>query len=347
MKRVKYEIDPYNRLTVSKRDKGGILKYRLSLDGYFKTGKKNTLQYVIKTPHKYMSGEELPHRINLKGSYVLTENHDILLTLRHSYRQRSKETLLLSGNIVYTKENSLGFAVTTRDSSGGITTRTLKLSGRWKIDDKNRISFLVERGRGQYDTLKFSGSWSVNKNNELEYVYKKTLLKTKEKREHKLTFKGSWEVIDKNRLNYKLGISGDSRFEFKASLARTGFLGRKNFLLYKIGTSLKGKIPLHRNARFSVRSIKIFGNWKLTNRTGLVFEVGYSSGRRSHISFGAEVKLNKKDRLLFLLKDRRNKPLGIEITLKRRFLGDTGLALLKLLASKKERSIQLSFGRLF
>jgi hypothetical protein len=340
VKRVKYEIDPYNRLTVSKRDKGGIFKHRLSLDGYFKTGKKNILQYIIKTPHNYMSGEELPHRINLKGSYALTKNYDILLTLSHSYRQRSKEVLLLSGNIVYAKENSLGFAVTTRNSSGGITTRTLKLSGRWKIDEKNRLSFLAERGRGQYDTLKFSGSWSVNKNNEIEYTYKKTRLKTKKKEERKITFKGFWEVIDKNRLNYQLGISGDSRFEFKASLARTGFLGRRNALIYKIGAGVSGK-------RFKPKIIKIFGNWKLTNRTGLVFEVGYSGGRRNHISFGAEVKLNKKDELLFLLKDRKNKPLGIEITLKRRFLGDTGLALLKLLVSKEERSIHLSFGRLF
>jgi len=340
MKRVKYEIDPYNRLTVEGKNKRGIKKYRLSLDGYFKTDKKNTLQYVIKSPYKYSAGYRLPHRINLKGGYSLTKNHDLLINLSRSFRQRSKEVLLLKGDIVYVKDNALGFAVATRDSSGNITTRTLRLSGRWKIDDNNRLSFFAERGRGKYDTLRFSGQWNVNKDNEIKYTYKKTRMKRKVKREETLTFKGSWKIIDKNRLNYDLGISKDSKFEFKGSLQRMYSSGKRNALLYKIGTGVSGY-------RLKPKTIKIFGQWKLTAKTGLVFEIAYSGGRKSRLSFGAQVHLSKRDELVLLLKDKYNEPVGIEITLKRRFIKNRGLALLKLLASKKERSIQISVGSLF
>ena len=340
MKRVKYGIDPYNRLVIEGQDKSDIKKYRLCLDGYFKTDKKNTLQYIIKSPYKYPAGYRLPHRINLKGGYSLTKNHDLLIKFSRSSRQRSKGVLLLKGSIVYVKDNALGFAVTTRDSSGNTTTRTLRLSGRWKIDDNNRILFFVEKGRGKYDTLKFSGRWHVNKDSEIEYTYKKTRMKRKIKREEALTFKGSWKIIDKNRLNYELGIGRDSKFKFKGSLQRMYHSGKRAAILYRIGAGVSGRWP-------RPKTIKIYGQWKLTAKTGLVFEVTYSNGRKSHLSFGAKVRLSKRDELILLLKDKYDEPIGIEIRLKRRFIKDKGLALLKLLASKKERSIQLSIGSLF
>ncbi len=337
---ITYEIDPYNRLVINKKAKPGASKYRLSLDGYFKSGKAGSLQYHIKTPYKYRSFDRLPYRITLKGHYSLTKDHDILFTLRRSHKQRSEGTLLLKGDIIYVKENSIGFAVTTKSSSSQATTRTLSLNGSWRMDNKKQILFKIEKGRGKYDTLTFTGGWIVNKQNEIEYVYKKTLMKSKEKREERLTFKGSWEVIDNNRINYSLGLKNDSGFELEASLARAGFLGKKNALIYKLGTGISGKGHV-------IKTIAIYGKWKLTRRTGLLFEVRYSGKRRSYLSFGAEVRLNKRDELLFLLKDKKNNPLGIEIALRRRFLGNSGQALLKLLASKEERSVQLNVGKLF
>jgi len=336
MKRLKYEIDPHNRLVVSKMDRSGLPKYRLSLDGYFKTGKQNSLQYIIKTPHKYSAYDKLPYRVNFKGHYTLTKDHNILLTLRRSYKQRSQDALLLKSEIIFVKENTLGLAVKTKNSDGTVKTRLLSLNGKWRMDSKNKILFLVEKGRGKYDTLTFTGTWVVNKDNEIEYSYERS----KSRRKERLIFKGLWEIVENNKLRYSLGLKDDTGFEIKASLARTGFLGKKNALLYKLETRLTTK-------RFKPKSITISGRWKLTKRMGLLFEVRYSNRRRNYLSFGAEVRLNKKDELIFLLKDKKNKPLGIEIILKRRFLGNSGEALLKLLATKKERSITLSVGRLF
>ena len=101
MELVKYEIDPHNRLVVSKINSTSLPKYRLSLDGYFKTGKQNSLQYIIKTPHKYSAYDKLPYRVNLKGHYTLTRDHNILFTLRRSYKQRSQDALLLKSDIIF------------------------------------------------------------------------------------------------------------------------------------------------------------------------------------------------------------------------------------------------------
>ncbi len=329
MEKIKYEIDPHNRLVIVK-------KYRLCLDGYFKTDKGNQLQYHIKSPYRYRAHDNLPYRINLKGRWSLTRNHDFLLTLRRSYKQRSPDTLLLKGNIIFVKENSLGFSVTTRNLHGKTATRTLVLNGRWQMDNNNRIAFLAKRERGIYDTLTFRGGWEVNRNNEIEYSYKKTVMKRKTKYEKTLTFKGRWEVIDNHRINYALDLKGASGFELKASLVRTGFLGNKNALIYKLGTRIS-----------SSKNITIYGKWKLTRHLGLLFEVKYSHGRRSYLKYGAEVRLNKRSELVFLLRDRKNKPLGIEVVLKRKFLGGSGEALFKLLSSGKEKSIILSVGKLF
>lgn len=329
--RIKYEIDPHNRLVISKYASSGLRKYRLCLNGYFKTDKKNSLRYHINSPYKYRAHDRLPHRVNLKGNYSLTKDHNLLFTLQRSFKQRSLETLLIKSNIVFAKENSLGLAIKTRTSKRKTTVRTLSLNGKWSMDNKNRINFNVEKALKKYDKFVFRGSWQVNKNNEIEYSYKG---------KQKITFKGFWEVIDNHRIRYALSKDNRSGFEIKASLERAGFLGKKNLLIYKLGTRISGK-------RSKIKTIKIFGRWRLTRKVGLIFEVGYSKGRKNHLSFGAEVKLSKKDELVFLLKDKKNKPLGVEITLKRQFLKPAGQALLKLLLSKDERSIQLSVGRLF
>ncbi len=48
-----------------------------------------------------------------------------------------------------------------------------------------------------------------------------------------------------------------------------------------------------------------------------------------------------------MLRNKDGESLGVEVTLKKRFLGSSGEALVKLLASKKEKSIMLGAGKLF
>ncbi|NQT06960.1 MAG: hypothetical protein HQ575_05410 [Candidatus Omnitrophica bacterium] len=333
---MKYEIDPYNRLVIHKGGRSGVPKHRLSLDGRFKTANDNTLQYLIKTPPNSGKANDLPHRISLNGKYSLTKDHDLKITLRHSYKQRSKEVFLIKGDILFVKKNTIGFGVSTRNSDGTMLTRTLNLNGRWALDKRQRILFKVERRGGKDDTLTFTGNWEINKDNEVEYSY----TKKGANRNSRLIFKGCWKIIDKNRLNYALDLKGRSGFIFQARLARAGLFGKKNALVYTFGTKLGGE-------RSRIKTITLFGKWQLTRRTGLLFEIRYSDGRKNFISFGAEVKLSKDNDLQLILRDKNGKPLGIEIRFKKRFLKGTGEALLKLLADNEEKSIILSVGKLF
>jgi hypothetical protein len=340
MKNVKYEIDPHNRLMATGYGRDGLPKYRVALDGHFRSGKNNSLVYHIKSPRRYLPRDNFPHKVKFKGRYAVTKSHDLLFTLDRSYKQKSKDSLLLKGDIAFVKGNSLGFAVTTRNSSGKRATRVLALDGRWRLDKNNMVLFEAERSKGANDILKFNGSWRVNKNNEIEYIYKKSILKRKTKLERKLSFKGHWDIIDKNRIDYSLSADNNSRFEIKAYLIKTGLPGRRSAHIYKVGASVLGK-------SYGPKTVKFLGEWKLTPNAGLFFQLGRVDGKVNSISYGAHVILGKRNELIFKLQDRKGKPLGINLTLGRKFLGNSGELLLKLLSSGKERSIQLSYGRLF
>ncbi len=333
MNKISYEIDPHNRLVLKSGKKSAVAKYRLSLDGSFRSGKANSLRYHVKAPYR----KNTPRRINLKGRYSLTKDHNLLFTLRHSGKQYAKEALLLKGDIVLVKENMLGFAYATKENKGKTITRTLQLNGRWSMDKKSRIHFLAEKEKGEHDVLTLTGKWRITKGNEIEYTYKKRRLKRRTRIEKKIIFKGSWEIVNNHSIRYVLGTSGNSGFDIEASLVRTGLVKNKNALIYKAGARLKTRS----------RNITLFGKWRLTRNTGLLFEIRYPNGRRNYLAYGAEVKLGRQNSLVFMLRDKRGKSLGVELTLRHYFLGRSGEALFKLLASESERSITLSLGKLW
>ena len=66
--RVKYEVDPYNRLVISDTGKKTKFpKFRQVLTGHFKTDKNNSLSYLIKAP--VPRGYGIPHQVRLRGQW--------------------------------------------------------------------------------------------------------------------------------------------------------------------------------------------------------------------------------------------------------------------------------------
>jgi len=344
MEKVRYEMDPYNRLMVTGGKKSGARRYRLKLDGYFKTGNDNSLRYMVKSPYNNTPYGDLPHRIDLKGRYSLTTNHDLLFTVSRSRKQRYAEQLTLRGGIVSVDKNSLTFAVTTRQGNGTSFTRSLVLNGRWNMDADQRIVFSVRRDSRIDDDLIFASGWKITKANEIEYSYKRSGRTGKKVRT--LTFKGRWEFINDNRIRYKLSLKDNSAFELQAVLVRAGFLGKRSALIYKMGAKAVGELAA-KNGSSKIRYLKFFGEWKVTRNAGLLFEIRYSGKKTDLIAFGAKARLNKYGELALMLRNKDGESLGVEVTLKKRFLGSSGEALVKLLASKKEKSIMLGAGKLF
>jgi hypothetical protein len=206
----------------------------------------------------------------------------------------------------------------------------LKLSGKWQADKYNRLSFLIQRERGDPDVLTFTGSWEVNKKNELTYTYTKSYLKKKDKIKHCIIFKGCWDIREKLRLSYVLSKELDSGFEFQVSAGKPASRGME----YSLGIGVTPK-----NKR-----IKLIGSWKVNPRLGLVFEMPYEKGRVRALVFGADCQLAQGTNLEFKLRNNLNKDLGISLRLSKSVLGDSGKAFVEAVKERGNISIFAGVG---
>ena len=331
MTRLRYEVDPHNRLVVQETGKRlRLTRFRRVFDGRFKTGPNNSLTYHIKAPMQGVTPDrKLPHQVKLRGKWALTKNYDLKLTLDKWRRQSFGDQLTLQGEMMSAGANSLLFAVTTRSKKNIATRSILKLQGIWQADEHNRLTFRVKKGEGKHDTLIFDGIWEINKHHRIIYRYEKSHLIRKQRRKRAIEFKGFWDITKRNRISYKLNLDGKSAFDFRTSL---GLLAEK-YIKYELGIEVSGrKQPLR-------RIITLSGKWKIKRNVGLLFEIEYEKGKTKAITFGADAKLTKRDKVEFRLKNELKKDLGIKLKLSRKLLRGDGEAFLKLLNSKREFSI--------
>ena len=338
MQKVRYEVDPYNRLVVRRPGrpgkpegsaaKTGLNKFRRVLDGRFRTDGHNELSYDAKAP--LSSEEDIPHRVRLKGAWSLTDDHTLRLTLEKLGRQTCGDELTLEGRIIDVRGNELLFAVTTTTLEDARSTYVLTLGGSWQADDRNRLTFAVRKEGGKVDILTFTGAWELDKNNRIIYQYEKAALIRKKRETHTLTFKGCWQIGRSGRLSYAMSADTGSVFNFSASAS----VFKEDRIQYELGMGLteRGK-PL-------VRTIRIFGAWNLLRDVGLTFEVEYENGRAAAIVFGAQASLTDNDTVSFKLRDAvEDRDVGITLELSRKILKGDGEAFLRMLASGREASI--------
>ncbi len=329
MKKIRYEIDPHNRLVVdSSGKKSGLPKFRRVIDGRFKVDENNELSYHIKAP--YPEDEIVPRQIKLKGEWSLTDDHRLRLTLDTLGRATFGDRITLQGEILDVNKNSLLFAVTTTTKDNTRSTYVLDLSGTWKADEHNRLSFHVKKEDGRYDILYFKGVWEIDKNQQIIYQYEKARLIRKKRESHTLIFKGYWDIKDAVRISYLLGKGTDSSFDFRTSAG----IFRENYIKYELGIGSTGRSGPVR------RTVTLFGRWSLKRGSGLIFEVEYENGKTKEILFGADARLTDKDTLSFKLKDSvEEKDMGASLELSRKILKGDGEAFLRLLRSNKESAV--------
>ena len=325
--KVRYEVDPSNRLVLTKTFKESRMpKFRYVLDGTFKIDKQNTLLYHAKS----FSSATIPQQLKLTGNWSLDKNHNLMLTLNNERQQRQGDTLTLSTEVINAQADCLEFSIAGKDVDGKTHVSLLRLNGKWQADKWNRLTFLAQRKNDMYDELILRGAWEVNKSNQLIYTYTRTGLKTKEKYSRLLTFKGFWDITEKLRLIYVLSRELGSGFDFSVSIAEPLSRG----LRYEIGIGVK---PVK-------KKITLFGSWRLNQRIGLLFEIPYEEGKIRAIAFGATVKLKQDELVELSLRNSLQKDLGIKLKLSQILPKKQGEAFIQAMRAGKELTFRAGVG---
>ncbi len=261
MPKLRYEIDPHNRLTAQ-----GPYKYRHVYDGQFKLEEGHKLSYHIK-----QAGAKTPQQVKFSGQWALNEKHHLVLTLDKWGEQIAGNKLVINTEIVDATGNELVFTAATRNQDGSECISMLRLSGAWQADPHNRLVFCVDKGMDKKDELLFKGVWSVNKNNQLEYI----TVKRPHADDSIMRFRGWWDIPGHNRLSYILSEDERSRFDFKVELDHV----TRNAINAKIGIGVE---PLK-------KKISLSGKWNIMDDTKASFDINYGKGEISSIA----VKLAK------------------------------------------------------
>lgn len=184
--------------------------------------------------------------------------------------------------------------------------RLIKLKGTWRANEQNELCFDVTLRKGPSQTYILKGAWRINKNQQIEYAFGDG--------PDVLTFKGYWDISSANRLVYGLEGSSTSRFEFKVQIESPAFYPKEGEIRYRIGI---GAHQSRLTARVPV--ITLYGQWKFGRNLGLTFQMDYGQGKVKEIEFGAEVTFGR-GKVIFALTDELGKPVGITLTVTRKFL---------------------------
>jgi len=304
---------------------------------------------------RYRKLEDLQKDIEtLDGTWDLSPDHEVTYKERGSTSLTTKGQLLGDSSEPGAKEKKAGFkaqlvaaepdalvvSVTVEEDEKRTVTGLVKLSGKWQLDEQNRITFSVKKAFDQYDTFTFQGAWEVNKNHEVVYTFttKQVLEGSGKKRrrvtkvEQELVFKGEWDPSEENQLTYLIGADSSSAFRIRGTFESASLLAKEGAIRYRAGIEYKTA----RGARKKLtQTITLFGEWKLSKDLALTFAIEYADGRRSEMRVGADITVPDTgsvfdavlpDTISANLVSRTGKPLGLELVLTKDFFaGDAQL----------------------
>ncbi len=318
---LRYAVDEANRLVIVDPDEA--LRPKRVVDGHFSTDADNRLLYHVET-HTDPLVTAGPHAIVLDGTWALTPQHELALTLHETQRQ-ARQRLVLKGALVQAEANALAFALRRSAEDDSRTAQRLSLSGHWRADARNRLTFAVEKADGSEDRLTLQGGWDVGRHHELLYRYRQRAVGSwaddgRWRAEQTLSFEGAWDITEADRLVYRLAGSSSSAFAFRASLQSPSLLAREGRVVYQVGVGLE-------RGRTHRQRVTLFGAWKLNRDLSVSFEVPYADGRIRPIRFEGAAALSSRDRVAVALRTREHKPLGMSVTFTRKLIGDAELFL--------------------
>jgi len=290
----------------------------LEIKGIFSVDKQNNLVYLVTEPLAWRRQYKFPEKIQFKGKWQLTPEHDLLLTLEDK-RQFDKSQLLLKGTIKKHTINQLIFQLKS-DTQGFNKLAFLKFQGFWQANKYNQIVFAIIK-KDSPDILTFQGDWKLDKNQQLTYTYQKTNLKTKTTRISTLKFKGFWQINQKNHLKYILSAKQNAFFDFRVNIESPSLYPKKGAIKYRVGIGVKKGIGRGKESiYYREKVISLFGEWKFSRRWGLSFESDYGGGRIKKICLSAQVNINDGKSIIFTLLGQDNQPIGASVIFKQKML---------------------------
>lgn len=317
LKRVKYEIDPHNRLILTKAE---IPKFRTVYDGTFQTDKNNRLTYHVKKT----DSKKTPQQIKLSGIWHLDKNLNLSFMLDKWNQNCFQNKLTFKSTLRSATSNQLIFTLTTKDNKDNRRDYLLKLNGAWQADRNNQLSFKIENENVSQKNLTLSGAWNINNIHQIAYSY------TSRNKKHTLAFKGHWDIGEKNRISYILEKKIGSEFDFKISYCRITPKG------------LTFEITFNENNEKIKKSMCLQGEWDINKKIGILFKV--RPGEKNNIAFGGFLKFDNDSQVKVLLQNEAGKPLGFETTISKAFPKKQGEVFLKMLAQKKSATLTLGAG---
>lgn len=261
------------------------------------------------------------------GKWKISDRHEI-----QYWSEDDKSAATLKATVLDVRPAALVLQYTQREDDQKTVTRIYELNGTWRVDPKNRITFIVEKETGKHDVLTFRNIWTVNENHEIEYSFEETALKRREKTLRKLVFRGFWDISERSRITYWLGKDSNSYFRFRGAFQTTSILAKNEEIRYQIGVEVEKRIK--------TQTITLFGKWKYSRKYGLSFEVEYKDGRKHVIRFGADYSPTSRDHIELDLVNVEGKPLGAQLLLTRDFLKGDGQAFVKLLRNAEESRVE-------
>lgn len=308
MTQTRYTLDDFNRLVAG--EASGVTGRQLGarvMEGRVTTDRQGRLVYYVETP-AMDSGPAGPRTVRLDGTWKLTANHELALAL-HETGARQRRTLYLRGAIVGAQADRLVFALR-RHGGDEATAQQVILRGRWRADAKNRLSFLVEKGRGLEDRLTLQSGWQIGPRHELRYRYRQRVPGHRRDEEHLVALEGSWDITQADRLVYRLAGSPAGALEFTARLRSPSLIARQGRIVYDIGVGVSG-------GKLEPRRVTLSGAWKLRRDLSIAFEVPYAGGRVQAIRFEGTYALTPMNQVIVALSNRWRQPLGLTVTFTR------------------------------
>ena len=291
----------------------------ITLSGAFAI-ENNSLIYYLNALDPWRLKYGLPEKFVFTGTWDLSPNYELELNLDDSSSQKQGERLTINSKIISVESDSLVFEVATKkqtsanhDEPALYSFELFKLSGAWQADEYNQLSFVVKKDLNP-DILTFKGTWEINKNQKITYTCLRQNRKTKTRISDILVFEGFWKIGDSQRLRYILSESEGSIFDFRLQLESENLYPAEGTIKYRIGIGESVK----KNPQEKI--ILLYGTWKFSRELGVFFEMDYGKGEFRALTFGAEVRLSEKDKIIFELKDQLGKPVGLSVTFTRKFL---------------------------
>lgn len=254
MDKVFYEIDPFNRLVVWPANRRSrVKKFRQVVHGRFIADSGNNLLYEVNKSQ----GLDMPQKIGFSGKYSLDKKHNLVFTLNKWNNQCEGDRLILRAKLIDAKSNEVAFLINSKAGKGKSLSYLMKLYGSWQADKNNRLTFGIEKDRGNSDSLVLSGAWEINNDNEIVYKY--------EKERRIITFRGFWDISGRHRISYILDKKINSGFNFKSSLGTLVLKGKEKYLAFDIGIGIS-------KAKKLKRRVILSGKWKIARDKELIME---------------------------------------------------------------------------